>query len=160
MYCKLWFLTEIHLKLRYISRQNKSPGGTYFWAGTWRTGTPAVENAAPPRWQEPGVSPALMAFALDNKNSAARFQSRPGPPHRGGPVHFSLDGERSGGVPSTKGNAATVGGGGVCAWSGAFSALAGALAGSARGSSVEREGCPPRSGRISVTPAVCLGWID
>ena len=47
--------------------------------------------------------PALVAFSLNYYHSAARFQSRPGPPHRGGPVHFSLDGERSGGVPSHKG---------------------------------------------------------
>ena len=103
--------------------------------------------------------PALAAFALDNKKlrRPVPVKARPAPSLGGGPVHFSLDGERNGGVPSSKGNATTSGAGGVCAWLGAFSGLAGVLAGSVRGASAERGGCPPRSGRISVTPAACLG---
>lgn len=66
----------MHFKLRYISRKNKSYGGTHFQI---------AERSH--RWQERSqdsksraFGPALVAFALNYHHSAARFQSRPGPP--------------------------------------------------------------------------------
>ena len=82
----------MHLKLRHVSTQSpRTAERPCRWQGRSQD------------WKCQACGPALWAFALSYYHSAARFQSRPGPPLWGGPVHFSLDGGRSGGVPFPKG---------------------------------------------------------
>lgn len=81
----------------------------------------------------------------------------PARPIGAGRFTLALTGSEAAEYPPTKGNAATVGARGVCVWPGTFPAWVGVLAGSAQRSFAGCGGCRPRSGRISLTPAVYHG---
>lgn len=85
-------------------------------------------------------------------------QGPPRPFPRGaGRFTLALTGRVAAEYPPTKGNATTFGTGDVCAWSGAFFAWMGVLAGSAQRSFAGCGGCLPRSGHIFLTPAAYHG---
>lgn len=150
----------MYLKLRHISRQNASQVETHFRDRTSSKRLPFAERTVPKIAIAGPVARLLWRLPLTTTTPPPGSSQGPARPSHAGAGRFTLALTGSGAAeyPPTKGNATTIGAGGSCVWSVASPALAGA--GSVQRFSGGWWECRPLSGRISLVPAVCFGWID